>query len=291
MLRRLLLLCCVFVASFTVAQPIQDSFPFSRQKWAKAKFTVENAVLQELQVKWKSARKSRYSVGEGVNDAGRKLFASWIGNASSSQDVTLFLPGEIKTFSDLNDWKVELICPGEMVKSSTRVKNKDGSKSFETERQVHVFWEQGAIGHLIEKEDTISRFAVTVRPLSDSLSEEQRMFLAQSRPASESKKFWTVEMPADRNYLLKGTLRGQPFLICFNGSLYRGNVYLNDTLLGTFQSGLDDGNLLFSKKMQQHQYLLLRKGLDTPGQSDGLRLAALIRFVQSSVTKNSWDWD
>ena len=288
------LLSILIVASCcrVAAQPAQDSFAFKRQKWAKARFEVDGAPLSELQIKWKSPKKSRYTFNEGVGDGVRKLFAGWLGNSSSSQEITLFLPGEIKASGNYPNWKAELVCPGEMEKTSTRVRNRDGSKSVETDKTVRVFWEQGAVGHLIEKDDSIGRFAITVHPLSDSsLTDEQRDFLQQVKPVSESKSFWTTTIPMDRSYVLRGQFRGQPLTICFHGALYRGAIYLNDSLLATFQSGWDDSNLLFSKKQQHQQYLLMQKGQDAGLQADALRLAALTRFVQSSVNKNFWDWD
>jgi hypothetical protein len=287
-----------FICSELLAQPSTQSFdslPITKPKKGKTEYELANPTLNQISLKWKRPKRSPHTAGQMAGDASRNLITSILGGTiSTSQDMAWQFATELNTNTNNLNWRVELFCSGELEKESHRVRNDDGSHSLEKQKTAHLFWEKGTSGLIIEKEDTVSRFILTIVSIYDSsLSEDARPVFEErdSRPVDP----WGSNFHG-AHYILKGSFRGDEMQVLYNGSTNKGWIYLKGTLVSLFQSDNEPPGagsvVMIGKKYKSASprlapYLLFDK---TTVLIDCLRLAMMSRLVEESVSHNSWDY-
>ena len=161
------LFCFVTLVSLQplAAQVAHDGFDsLVITKTKKAKYQMAGSVISSMELKWKNPKRSAYTPDEAVSDAARRLFTGIFGTDASSEEVTWELRHEIQTNAEDLDWNFTIYCAGALEKTSEKIRNSDGSKSVNTEKTGHLFWDRGASAVLLEKKDTIAAFVVSVNP-------------------------------------------------------------------------------------------------------------------------------
>ena len=272
-----------------------DSLPITKPKKGKTEYELANPTLYQIGLKWKRPKRSPHTAGQMAGDASRNLFTSILGGTiSTSQDMAWQLASELNTNTDSLNWRVELFCTGELEKESHRIRNDDGSHSLEKQKTAHLFWEKGTSGLIIEKEDTVSRFILTIISIYDSsLAEDTRPVFEErdSRPVDP----WGSNFHG-ANYILKGSFRGNEMQVLYNGATNKGWIFLEGRLVSLFQSDNQPPGagsvVMIGKKYKSASprlapYLLFDK---TTALIDCLRLAMMSRLVEESVSHNSWDY-
>ena len=247
--------------------------------------------ISNIELKWKSPKRSSYTPNEAAGDATRKLLTGiFRSGVNTSEDLTWELRQEIQTNAEELDWKLSIYCAGQLEKTSEKIKNRDGSKSVNTEKMAHLYWDRGASAILLDKNDTIGQFVVTVDRY-DSMFRKVGELLPETALRKTKSRRWQPE-PAGVDYVLTGNFRGQPLHIFFNATDLKAWIYTNEKLQGIFQSDIiyvDTPPLFGPKPEATPVYLLYPNATTTIELTDCIRLAALSRLVATSVAKNSWE--
>jgi hypothetical protein len=261
-----------------------DSLAITKTK--KTKYQVAHPLLTSMQLKTKTPKRSAYTLNDAVGDGIGKLFTSILPGVTSSEEMAWELQHDIETNIDSINWRLKIYCPGELEKTTERVRNSDGSKSVNTERMAILFWKKGSSGILLEKGDTIGRFKLTVDP-NDSLFYRTRDLFSAPATAISIERRWQSE-PILRDFVLAGKFRDDQLQIFFDARLLKAWIYRNNTLQAVFQSDfldLDKPSLRRAAPI----YLLCRPGLTETELADCIQLAGLSRLVASSVNTDSWE--
>ena len=261
-----------------------DSLAISRVK--KTKYQLEHPVLTSMQLKTKSPKRSAYTLNEAIGDGIGKLFTAILPSLTSSEEMNWELQHDIETNIDSINWRLKMYCPGELEKTTERVRNSDGSKSVNVERMALLFWHRGSSAILLERGDTIGSFMVSINP-NDSLFYRTRHLFATPATAVMRERRWQAD-PALKDFVLAGKFRDDQLQIFFDAAVLKAWIYRNKTLQAVFQSDLIDLDKP-SLRRTAPMYLLSRPGLKERELADCALLAGLSRLVATSVNTESWE--
>jgi hypothetical protein len=280
-------LLAILSVKFLPAQPLTtgfDSLAISKTK--KTKYRLAHPVLTSMQLKTKTPKRSSYTLNQAVGDGIGKLFTAILPGLTSSEEMNWELQHEIETNIDNLSWKLKMYCPGELEKTTERVRNSDGSKSVNVERQAILFWERGSSAILLEKEDTIGSFMVSVNPGDSLFRKTSDLFPVPSTAVSRESRW--QQGPAPKDFVLAGMFRNEPLQIFFDARSLKAWIYRNQKLQAVFQSDvIETGKPSLRRTAPLH--LLSRPGVSEKELTDCLLLAGLSQLVATSVNTEAWE--
>ena len=268
-----------------------DSIQFAKPKKSQALYIPDNTVLHEVKFKLLKLKRNPANVGQILGGTGSTLLTLFTSIGSEhSRKVNWIQTGGINTNDKGLDWEVQLYCQGEFEKTKERVKNEDGSFSISTDKNAKLFWEKGGSGIIIEKNDTIARFLLTLSPKTDSIySHHFKSLHLVSDSSGKSVPFAYFTDARASDYALKGNFRSKDFEILFDSDNWKAWIYLENELTSMYQSDNDHNrkktNIVNSTIVP---WLLYNKGVavDLP---DLIRISILSRLVNDMVSTSSVD--
>ncbi len=298
--KALLLALLLFICSDVAAQEGAGAFeqlPIQKPRPGRLRYTSELTGFEEVQLKLKDPKRSPNTFSGATGDATRNVLAGLFGgNISTSESMTYLLRGELETDKKASDWQVLLFCPGQLEKTSTRVRNNDGSKSVQTERTTTLFWAEGAYGMLLADKDTLARFNVSTQPMRHAELNKQINGLfdraAQQFRNDRSlllREYLTV--PRSLHFTATGSFRGKELVLLFDDYERIAWIFLNGALQGVFRADTDDYEGMFvaaSARNRVQPYLLCPAGADESVRADCLRLALFGRLLFSAINQPEW---
>ena len=260
-----------------------DSLAISKIK--KTKYQLAHPVFTSMQLKTKGPKRSAYTFNEAVGDGIGKLFTAILPGLTSSEEMNWELQHDIEANIDSINWRLKMYCPGELEKTTERVRNSDGSKSVNVDAMAILSWQKGSRAILLEQGDTIGRFMVTVNPY-DSLFYGTRDLYSPASGVTRERR-WQGETVL-KDFALAGKFRDDELQIFFDARLLKAWIYRNKSLQAVFQSDVLDLDKP-SLRRTPPIYLLCRPGLTQTELADCIQLAGLSRLVATSVNTDSWE--
>ena len=189
--------------------------------------------------------------------------------STSSDDLTNWiLEHEVRCRDKSLSWKVPTYCLGKK-----EVKRERIDDTVEKTSVVSADLSLGANGFIIDQQDTIGAFTLSINPDSS-----QAKLL--SNLVNDSK--WVVDryqrvnkrtggIYAGRDYVITGIFRGRPFTMATSGSISRSVLLVDDQPQIIFQR--DPPFITLGKKNRVLPHLLYRTGLTDKEKVDYLRMA------------------
>jgi len=285
-------LIVMFQAEAQIFSHEYDSIPISKPKFFKQLYVFGNSESKEIVLKEKAKRTGKMPGQIWRNAGGYGLTLLLGGSLGSSSYVTWEIPAKLVCDNEDFNWEISLFCPGELNKDRERIKNDDGSYSVVKTETGSLFWEDGAMGLIIEKEDTICSFAIVMEPRLDSiLMQWTHQVLDQPKyskaPASATKKIFEPVNFISPEFGLVGFFRNNNFAFIFNGNTNQSWIFLNDELVSMSKSVFDD-----SWKKNQNKsplYVLLSHAIPESQQLDYYRLSVLAVFLNNQISQRTFE--
>jgi hypothetical protein len=280
----------MLIMNVLIAQPSTrgfDSIQLVKPKKSQALYTPDHTVIRELRFKRLKLKRNPANVGQILGETGTTLLTLFTSIGSGhSRKVNWLQTGEINTNDKSLDWEVQLYCQGELAKSKERVKNDDGSFSISTDKSAKLFWEKGGSGIIIEKNDTIARFLVTLSAQTDSIFFHHfKSFQLDTVSLSPPFRYFTDARASD--YALKGNFRANDFEIIFDSDNWKAWIYQDNELIGMYQSDNDANRKRTNIPNNSVVPLLLYNKSREAGLQDLIRISILSRLVNDMVSTSS----
>lgn len=299
-MKRQLFHLIVFSTLFIVDQPLfaQESFGefdqvfISKPKISKFLYEIQDPKIAAITIKDKKTKRSPVSSGEVLGDAGRgalALFAGGLFTFGSSTDVFWNVRGELICNNEEMNWEVSLFCPGVLEKNKQRVSNDDGSYSVDTEKMAYLNWHKESTGIILEKGDTIGRFIIIMDPRTNPLVSQWNIAPYRDQPSRynpEVKKIFGMSFNTNLSvdFGIIGKLRGQNFVLLYNGDLWQSWLFDQDRLRMIFDADIDDLPMI-TKKDRLVPLLKLNQPFTDIEKHDLIRLAMVSRFMAKNVNQ------
>jgi len=268
-----------------------DSVIFTGVKSAKDRFTFSDGGTREISVRGKQTKLAADKGKQFASDAGNGLITLMGLNMSSSDEVSLKVPGTIICNDGLPDWEVALFCEGFMEKSRERVRDEDGSLSVNTETVYTYYWEKEATGTLEENGVTIASFIISMYPREDSLLKPMAGYFLLPPQVKEVKEPTTMKElmetfatntgePSQKDYGIRGTFRGKPFSMVSDARQNKSWIFYE----GRYTAMVYGGNLMNHKnKGVPDPYILIKIYDSGPERRDLFRLVMVCRYLNYTL--------
>ena len=252
-----------------------DSITISKPKIKENLYRFFDSVNKEIQFGPMKAESVPYKTNVKFYDFAKSVITTLAGfGSSSSTEVNWKISGNIKCNDALPDWTVSLFCEG-FIREERVVVSDNGSRSAETNETNWYTWDKDAAGILTENYDTIGLFSIIMNPREDTLikSYSSDIFPRLKDQNSGLKIKWSASWkPKDgADYAIIGRFREQDFIIIRNGTDRKAYIYLSNSLICLFQSGLDFPGI--ARKYRIMPYLLINKNVSEIDKRDLFRLA------------------
>jgi hypothetical protein len=195
------------------------------------------------------------------------------------------ISGNITSNDLLPDWNVSLYCRGAV---ETERENRDGLLSVESQ-EVNVYnWEKGASGIIVEGNDTIGFFIITVNPLEDILLKPHVTEVfpdtnngRTAKPKIRVSASWIPSPGVD--YGIVGKIGYINLMIIRNGTNRKVWIYLDDHLHCMYQSDINETGI--SKKYRIIPYFLMENDIPRQERYDLFRLAWVSRMLSKCLDR------
>lgn len=213
--------------------------------------------------------------------------------SESEMDVIWELSADLVCNNVNFNWAVNLFCLGRMEKVREKVENDDGSFSTETTRTAYCYWENGAMGIIIEKGDTICWFNIIMdpkespllKPWSDEIYSEP-VFLAQT--SSKNHQYWHLLNSPGVDYAITGQFRNHNFVLINNGRVRKSWFYIEQDLACVFRPDVDFNRIKEQDRLTP--YLLLSNSIPGSEHPDWFRLAIMTCFLNIKIPQASFGY-
>ena len=273
-----------------------DSIPVTKPNKKKMIYQFQDTVLKEINLHPNNVDHRPLSAKQARNSfllGAATLFFPGAFSSQSEMDVVWNLSADLLC-NNLNlNWAVTLLCLGRLEKVREKVENEDGSYSTEVIGTGFCYWENGAVGIIQEKGDTIGWFNIIMdpkespllKPWSDQIYAEP-VFPAQTN--SKNRQYWHQLNFPGVDYAIKGQFRNHDFVLINNGRVRKSWFYIEQDLACIFRPDVD-----FNRIKQQDRlapYLLLNSAVQSSEYRDWYRLAIMTCFLNSKLRLNSFSY-
>lgn len=246
-------------------------------------YVVSNFTTKEIGYKKSSFEKVKGGHFPLGTEAARGIFTLLTGwGSNATHEFEWLLAGMITTDDQKLNWKVDIFCPGSILKSTERVRNSDGSVSNETSKEMRVNWER-SLGLIIRQSDTIGSFMVVKEPrnVRDLDKWTSKIF---TLPKENQKKMTMEEFQmmtySKREFALCGNLNGKEIMIIYDAEKNQLYLFKETELSGVLQA--DQRNSLVRKKNRIKPSLLINNNISQENKSDVLLLSMLGQWFKDS---------
>jgi hypothetical protein len=270
-----------------------DSVVVRKPSTAKLRYEVDQQMFQEISIKPGKPEPDKRATGGVGGFLGRNAMASLLGNWGSSRETNIRIPSQIRTEPEGYGWNIDTYVDGAMERNTERVRNSDGSRSTQTTKTLHVNWWKGAWGNIIDSQDTIGAFALSLNPGRDSILREAYSKIRDSLPDIDVRRsFFSSYNLSDRDYGLFGNFKESPFYILYFREERLGYIYMNGKLDALVVTDNDQPGVinLTSKKKRTQPKLLVRAGLTENQRADMIRMALLCRAFAQSTAVDQYEY-
>ncbi len=280
-----------------------DSIPISIQKKNdKSLYKFDNAFINEIKIKTKSTKRSKYPAGQVFGDIGRNALTVFFGRFMSFEDsdiVTWKFRGKLICNDENYNWDINLFCDGESVKLSESVENEDGSYSLQAYEDKYFDWENEATGIIIEKKDTIGKFFIVMNPQNDSIliqrtneifSQTDQNFPKKKKTISQNflEKLLDISISDPEFYIdygIIGKFRDKNFSIIADGISKKTWFFEEGKLQCVFETDLN--KISYSENEKIIAYLLLDTRITDNEKPDWFRLAIFSKYLSETLCNRS----
>ena len=273
-----------------------DSVFISKPKRNKLLYGFNDPILSSIVIKEKSMKRSSVSSSEVLGNVGRGALALFAGPSftfGSAKDVFWNLRAELESNNENLSWEINLYCPGVLEKNKQRVTNDDGSFSVDTEKTAYLNWHEESTGIILEHGDTIAKFIIIMDPSTNPLLSQwnEAPYRPQaSRYKSPNQKVFGMTFSANFyvDFAIIGRLRGNNFVLLYNGQLWQSWFFDPDRLRMIFDADIDDLPMT-SKKDRLAPILKCNKPFSDLEKLDMMRMAMLSRYMSKTVNRDSFE--
>lgn len=215
-----------------------------------------------------------YSIGGNL---GRGAFTLFTGiGTGAARDVDWNFHCLVETNDPQYNWQSDIFCPGAVIKNTNRVKNNDGSRSVETTYEKEFYWQQGAVGFIIEAGDTIGRYWIIMNPRTDSGLVKWKDAVYHGAIRHDNNPFQQT-----REFAFAGEFRGQESALFFNSDENKVYIFSATGLVGIYQ--YDRFQAFVKKKKRVNPYILIKNDCDGRMHMDILRLAMAGQWFKDTI--------
>ena len=274
-----------------------DSIPIAKQKFfGKSLYKFDNAFINEIHIKTKSTKRSKYPAGQVFGDIGRNALTVFFGRFMSFEDsdiVTWKFRGKLICDDENYNWDINLFCDGESVKLSESVENEDGGYSLQEYEDKYFDWENEATGIIIEKKDTIGKFYIAMNPLIDSIlkpitekiySQTVQEYQVKNKSFKEALTQFSLSK-AYIDYGIIGKFRNKNFTIIADGNTKKTWIFEEGALKSMFHADINE--IPFSNNEKIISYLLLDTTISENDKPDWFRLAIFSKYLSETLCSKS----
>jgi len=258
-------------------------------KW-KRNYVINAAGLTKVVIKKGKPKRTHSSFEELPPDLNLDYNASFgdgnIGIQWSRPDI-FRLKSTLDCNSDALSWHTHLYCPGIMEKTRNFQKMEGGGRTITGGKNIYLYWNLHSNGFIIENQDTICCFIISMNSRSDSalIPFSREVYSGSVSPLKSSSKnrgyLERISSPV-KEFGIYGTFRQKDFALLTNGLTYQSFIYLDKHPASVFQSDIDFQQML--KKADRIQpYLLPGAEKDENTLQDLLRLALLSRYLTTTL--------
>lgn len=274
-----------------------DSIPILKQKKiGKSLYKFDNTFINEIKIRTKSTKRSKYPAGQVFGDIGRGALTVLFGRFIELEDsdfVTWIFKGNLICNDEKYNWDINLFCDGESIKASESVENEDGSYYLQNYEDKFFNWEKEATGIIIEKKDTIAKFFIVMNPLIDSIlqpitekiySQTEEIYQSKSKNLKEA----LTQLELSKTFIdfgIIGTFRGKNFTVIADGNTKKSWFFEEGELKSIFQADIDEVSYLNIERITP--YLLLDASFSDNDKPDWFRLAIFSKYLSETLCYNS----
>ncbi len=280
-----------------------DSIAISKQKiFGKSIYKFDNAFINEIHIKTKSTKRSKYPAGQVLGDIGRGALTVLFGRFMSFEDsdmVTWKFQGKLICNDENYNWDINLFCDGESVKLSESVENNDGTSTLQTYEDKYFDWENEAAGIITEKKDTIAKFFIIMDPQNDSILRQRTNEIFSQTDQKYPKNKETISQNFLENLLdvsmstpefnidygIIGKFRDKNFSIIADGISKKTWFFEEGKFQCVFEDDLDKTS--FSENEKIMAYLLLDARISENEKPDWFRLVLFSKYLSKTLCNRS----
>ena len=288
-----LLSIIVISANAQINTSYLDSIPFSKPKSRIRKYEFNHPVLPWARISSPAepTKADKGSVGDAAKDIGAFMAVALLGNffsTATSRETNWMIKGKIVSPNKRLNWNIELYCYGELNEEKVRDEDWEGNKIVTTNVSKRIYWDEGAMGFIIENENTIGQFLVFTRPRWDSL------FYNTNKDIFDQPKIQLVSVYEDtryydnnyhlnkniKEYAVVGKFREEEFVLIANGETRNMWFFINNKLVCIFQPDLDE---LARKKDRIMPYILIDGKVTDNELVDWFRLVLVSKYLSTTI--------
>jgi hypothetical protein len=264
-----------------------DSVPLVKPKKGRTNYIFSDNGTKEIKIYTNRTEWIEHKVkGSGWREFRRDMFTAITGIGISSETDSYFrITNKILCSDTLPDWNVILFCEGYIQTDRERVRDSDGSSSVETTETNVYLWEKNARGLLIEGNDTIGDFLISINPLQDQMFHELPSVFRPLPEESEStpnRKVFASWLPeAAKDFGMIGVFRDRKFGMVHIGSGRKVWIFTDEALFGIFQMDLIYPGL--AKKYYIKPCLFINPNISPDERRDLFRLAMVSKVLNGSI--------
>ena len=278
------------------ANPGLDSVEISKPKKSKFLYEFNDPVISSIIIKDKSMKRSTVSSGEIMGNVGRSALALFAGPSftfGSSKDVFWNLRAALESNNENLNWEINLYCPGVLEKNKQRVTNDDGSFSVETEKTAYLNWLEESTGIILEHGDTIAKFIIIMDPRTNPLLNRWNEVTYRpqaSRYKSPNQKIFGMNFSTNPNvdFAIIGRLRGNNFVLLYNGQLWQSWLFDQDRLRMIFDADIDDLPMT-TKSDRLTPTMKCAQPYTVPEKYDMMRMAMMSRYLGKTLNRDVFE--
>ncbi|MEQ9008992.1 MAG: hypothetical protein RLP12_13995, partial [Ekhidna sp.] len=249
-----------------------DSIPFEKVSMVKGEYELQNTSIRSIVLT--SKKPVPFDKNE-LKSEGRAASSVWTlltGMPTGSINESAWILNNQVQIQD-EQFYLPVMVNGAFHRDRERVKDEEGNRTIETTETVELYWKEGAWGWIIQENDTLGKFQLEIRTSQSDPEKRWQTYTDVNINwlRSKLKKHGIYENPYD--FLIKGSINGQDFILLYSGRFFREALISEDKLVGLWQD--KPYVVMLSKKHRIYPYVLLPKEASLEKQKQKLLLLGL----------------
>lgn len=263
-------LLLAFVVRAQFSHPDFDSVLLQRSAEVKNTYNMETPLFRSLSVSVKGATMNYTRTGSILGDVADEFMGSLLKNFGSGTTVNISFPAMIKSDPEGYGWNIGLFVGG------------PGDQNSAAIPQSSMYWQNGAIGHLIDDKGQMASFGYSVNAYMNKKLKEAYESLKRKQDSLGSSQ---PAMPAFTRQMqvVFGDFKGVNMVILSDYDTKLTHIYLNGKLEGVYTDDrlVYDGAMFVTKKQKRPFVLWFRKGITDLQKADMIRMTLFSKYVFS----------
>lgn len=231
-----------------------DSIPFEKVNMVKGEYELQNNALRNIIL---TSKKPVPFNKDELKSKGRASSSVWTlltGIPTESINESAWILNNQVQVQDMK-FNLPVMVKGAFHRERERVKDEQGNRTIETTESVELYWKEGAWGWIVQERDTLGKFQLEIRTSQSDPEKLWQTYTDENIGWLKSKLKQHGLYANTYDFLVRGTMNNEPFLLVYSGRYYRLALVNEGQRKGVWQD--KPYVVMLSKKHRVYPYVLL----------------------------------